>query len=254
MPGGYTVFGGSEPLLGVTAGDSTGWDLTSYPNTTIWDLHENGAPMPSGRVFQVSAVYGGSDNAYLHNGPIASIPRLPTGDEYWRINIPVVYDRGSDNETTCFQKDAINGKSSFFQGFFRSAAKGAVYGIPPYYIAAFLETANATGTSLDGFDSSVWNWMFASAEQNTGLAISALVPMTYRQDKATGTALDARPALGTYNISVSPDTFCTPTRSVLAGNPANNRSAKAFSYSADLRTYRRADSHATFDWGGTWAL
>ena len=265
--------------LGAYADDTTNFNLTGLDAITYdtFDVYEDGVPMANGRTFQ--ATCSGSVNTtttpLLLDGPYWDTPqydRMP-GISFGSMNIPVIYIT-DDNVYTCFfRDDPVNPDVAFMKGRFvlggygaaGSAATLALSALPPYMIPAILTAATVAGTVLDiGYTSDYINWNLASnATDVVGAGTAAPIPMPYSASSTIAgdtVILNGRPAIGQHGFGVAPDIgitgFGLPGYGHLYVKDSSARAMRrgVVAYPLDLRTYRRMDASATYDWYGTWSV
>jgi hypothetical protein len=235
---------------------NTGWiDLTANYTYSVFELYEDGAPLANGRTFQVSG-FPSLASPPVRTGNATPWEQVPNFLEYTKMNLPVTFIT-DDTRVTCFfaEPDLPGSNAAFFLGQFRVGGNGI---IPPYMIPLFIDPADVAGTVLAGYTqglpSTLNNWMLASGQPAQS---EALLPTPYRETQAlvgAQTNINERMAVALYDDTGTGTTFCDPSLSQLHVNNTLGRSMRRLlgMNPIDLRTYRRTDAHATYDWAGKW--
>lgn len=274
----------SVPFTDIVGIASGGIFITPY----LFDVYEDGAPMVSGRTFQASHyVYSAklSASSTAAGGPNNSITRLrqvvaPTPFasgtfSNCRINAPVVYYT-DDNVWTCFYVDdtppLVSAEAFFFRGRFRSLlGRGTVdgygRGIGPSMIPLFIDDADLAGTTASTLGSSTNSWSLCTVQDigepgyapplgftanRTQQGLSAVCDLRAFYDSIGPTIPNqSRMALGMIGGPVSPYVGAgVQAARGLSVDLATGRAMGNDNAAAWLRTYRRGDASATYDWPG----
>lgn len=248
--------------------DTTGWSLggaTPY----LFDMYENGSPMTDGRVFQCTSLvpplngFPGGYIAIQQIGPTELIPISGHfGGSYWyNSNFPFIFLHATTDASalqTCFYNDGID--ALFFNGAFycgspvpgaplltQATTQGAT---PIGTIPLIIDSADAVGP-LSGYDSSLFSWCLAG-DNNQGSVVPVRNSRPIADIGISVTAVDSRPAIMRYHSGglvlggIAGGAMANPT----SGDFYSKGLGVSRGLFQDQRCYRRAATHATYDWPG----